>query len=123
MPNSAIPQKVAEFIHSAPDKYVHKLRPFEVADYFELPRLDVLTFCLLATKQGFLDLSWDILCPSCRGAGLHTDQLWNLEQNVHCEACNIQYGANFDQNVEVTFTPERTFVNLMQIFAALLIPP
>jgi class 3 adenylate cyclase len=105
MPNSAIPQKVAEFVHTAPDKHVRKLRPFEVADYFELPRLEVLTFCLLAAKQGFLDLSWDVLCPSCRGSNERLAHLWNLNTYVHCEGCNIEYGAHFDQNVEVTFAP------------------
>ncbi len=106
MPQSTIPQQVAEFIYTAPDKYAHKLRPFEVADYFNLPRLEVLTFCLLATKAGFLDLSWDILCPACQGANVRAVHLWNLHSSeVHCEACNVQYGSRFDENVEVTFNP------------------
>jgi adenylate cyclase len=107
MPDSVIPEKVAEFIYTAPDRYVYKLRPFEVADYFELSRQEVLTFCLLAAKQGFLDLSWDVLCPSCRGPNEQTSQLWQLHSQVHCDACNIQYDANFDQNVEVTFSPPK----------------
>lgn len=107
MPKSTVPEKVAEFIHTAPDKYVQKLRPFEIADYFELPRLEVLTFCLLATKHGFLDLSWDVLCPSCRGSKGHNEHLWHLNSEVHCDTCNIQYSASFEQNVEVTFTPKK----------------
>jgi adenylate cyclase len=104
-PNSKIPQQVAEFIYTAPDKYVYQLRPFEVADYFQLSRLDVLTFCLLATKAGFLDLNWNVLCPSCRGAPSRTQRLWQLDTQVHCDTCNIHYDAQFDHNVEVTFTP------------------
>jgi adenylate cyclase len=105
MPNSVIPKKVAEFVHRAPDKHVRKLRPFEVADYFDLPRLDILTFCLLAAQQGFLELNWEVLCPSCRGSNERLAHLWNLNSKVHCEACNIDYGPHFDENVEVTFTP------------------
>jgi class 3 adenylate cyclase len=105
MPDSDIPQQVAEFIYTAPDKYVYQLRPFEVADYFQLSRLNVLTFCLLATQAGFLDLNWNVLCPSCRGAQSRTQRLWQLDTQVHCDACNIRYDAQFDHNVEVTFTP------------------
>jgi class 3 adenylate cyclase len=105
MPNSDIPRPVAEFIYTAPDKYVYQLRPFEVADYFQLPRLEVLTFCLLAAKEGFLDLNWNVLCPSCRGAQLRTQRLGQLDTQVHCDTCNIQYDAQFDHNVEVTFIP------------------
>lgn len=105
MPNRVIPEKVAEFVHTAPDKHVRKLRPFEVADYFGLPRLEVLTFCLLATQSGFLELNWEVLCPVCRGSNERLAHLWNLNSEVHCDACNIQYGPHFDENIEVTFTP------------------
>ncbi|ALG66908.1 adenylate/guanylate cyclase domain-containing protein [Beggiatoa leptomitoformis] len=106
MPNSIIPANVAEYVCTAPDKKVFILRPFEIADYYKLPRMDVLRFCLLATKQGFLEMSWDILCPSCRGAGKHTSRLIEFSPTAHCTACNIQYDAQFEQNVEVTFRPK-----------------
>jgi class 3 adenylate cyclase len=54
-----------------------------------------------------LDLNWNVLCPSCRGSNEQTSQLQQLNTKVHCEACNIEYGAHFDQNVEVTFTPKK----------------
>jgi len=106
MPEHELPKKVAEFIYTAPDKQVYTLRPFEVADYFNLPRLEVLTFCLLATKAGFLDLSWDVLCPSCRGSRTTATHLWQLNTQTHCDVCNIDYDAHFDHNVEVTFRPK-----------------
>ncbi|EIJ42301.1 family 3 adenylate cyclase [Beggiatoa alba B18LD] len=105
LPNSQVPTKLAEYIYTAPDKKVFLLRPFEVADYYQLPRIEVLRFCLLATKQGFLEMSWDILCPSCRGTGTHTSRLIEFSPSAHCTACNIQYDAEFENNVEVTFRP------------------
>jgi class 3 adenylate cyclase len=112
IPHADIPMKVAEYIYTAPDKYVHKIRPFEIADYFNLSRLEVLTFCLLATKAGFLDLSWDILCPSCRGNQNSVAHLWHLNAAAHCDTCNIHYDAHFDRNVEVTFKPKENLRSL-----------
>ncbi len=105
MPNNPVPAKIAEYIHTVPDAQVSHMRPFAVAQYFQLPRIDVLSFCLLATREGFFNLSWDLICPSCLGAAEQTRHLDSLRPEAHCDVCNIQYDANFDQNVEVTFRP------------------
>lgn len=112
IPHSDIPIKVAEYIYTAPDKQVNKIRPFEIADYFNLPRLEVLTFCLLATKAGFLNLSWNILCPICRGNQNSVAHLSRLNAEAHCDTCNIHYNAHFDRNVEVTFKPKANLRSL-----------
>lgn len=114
MPDSVIPYKVAHYVYTAPDKRVARLRPFEVADYYQLDRVDVLRFCLLATRAGFLNLSWDLLCPSCQGATVQTERLDKFMTTAHCATCNIQYDANFDQNVEVTFSPHQRLRTLDQ---------
>ncbi len=114
MPDNAIPQKMAHYIYTAPDKRVTRLRPFEVADYYQLDRVEVLRFCLLATRAGFLNLSWDLLCPSCQGATVQTERLDKFMTTAHCSTCNIQYDANFDQNVEVTFSPHERLRSLDQ---------
>lgn len=104
MPDHPVAEKLAEFLHLAPENKLIKLRPFEIAAFYDLPKMDVLRFCLLATRAGFLDLSWDLLCPSCRG-GEPNPSLAYLDAEAHCEVCNIEYDANLDHNVEVTFRP------------------
>jgi adenylate cyclase len=104
-PDSLIPEKLAFYIYSAPDQFISKIRPFEIANNFKLDPLDVLIFCLSATRAGFLDLSWDILCPGCKGTSFKASKLNEIESEEHCDSCKIRFDVNFDKNVEITFSP------------------
>ncbi len=105
MPESEVPKRVAHFLLAAPNAWVRTMRPFVIADYYGLPRMDVLRFCLRATKAGFLDMSWDLICPSCRGATRRADSLGDVDPDAHCESCDVSYTVDFDNHVEVTFRP------------------
>jgi class 3 adenylate cyclase len=105
MPDSPIPLIVAEFISSAPDRFLRRIRPFELASQHSVNRLEMLKFFLAATRKGYLNMSWDILCPSCGGDKAKSPSLGGVTTKVHCDSCDIDYGAAFDRNVEVTFSP------------------
>jgi class 3 adenylate cyclase len=87
------------------DMAVARLRPYALADSWDAPRRDVLELCLRATRLGLFDLQWDVLCPLCRGVKEAIPRLGALNQQVHCETCNIDFTANFDRSVELTFCP------------------
>ena len=96
---------LAEYILTNPEHRVRKLRPYELANRFELDSEATLNSFLEGARVGFFDLSWDIICPSCNGAAEKTSSLNALAAEVHCEACNIDFDASFDENVEVSFKP------------------
>jgi class 3 adenylate cyclase len=52
-----------------------------------------------------LDFHWDALCPHCRGAKAVADTLSELKTEVHCDTCHLDFTAEFDRSVELTFTP------------------
>ena len=106
MPDSEIPIKVAEILFLLPDEYAKKIRPLEIAEFYELDKENVLIFCLRAVKKGFLILNWDILCPSCMGKKGSTESLNQLDPAYHCDSCGISYATDFDKNVEVSFQPK-----------------
>jgi class 3 adenylate cyclase len=54
---------------------------------------------------GLLRLSWDLLCPRCRGAKRSVASLDQLPKEAHCSSCNIGYDADFARNVELSFQP------------------
>jgi class 3 adenylate cyclase len=64
----------------------------------------VLETCLWATRGGLLDLQWRLMCPECRG-GESAGSLDEINSQVHCASCNIDFTVNFDQLVELTFRP------------------
>ena len=94
-----------DLLKYADDLALARLRPYTLADAWEINRKEVLELFLLATRVGLLEFRWEILCPLCRGAKDYTESLAELRQQVHCNTCNIDYTANFEQSVELTFHP------------------
>lgn len=100
--------RLIEFIQQADDFAVVRIKPYELADDWELPRRVVLETCLRATRVGLLDLQWDLLCPLCRGPQESGSSLQDIDSQVHCETCRIDFTVNFDRFVELTFRPNAT---------------
>lgn len=98
-------ERLLDFIATADDFAVARIRPYQLADNWELPRRSVLETCLRATRVGLLDLRWDLLCPMCRGANDTGSSLKNIPADGHCSSCKIDFTANFDRFVELTFKP------------------
>jgi len=94
-----------EYVNQADDLSIQRMRPFALADRWDLPRRDVLEAFLHATRLGMLDMDWDILCPECRGTTAAFSRLNDLRSTYHCSTCKIDFNANFDHNVEVVFGP------------------
>jgi adenylate cyclase len=98
-------ERLIEFIQQADDFAVTRIKPYELADAWEQPRRVVLETCLRATRVGLLDLQWDLLCPLCRGPQESSASLKDIDPEVHCETCRIDFTVNFDRFVELTFRP------------------
>ncbi len=97
--------RLIQTIEQGDDLSLTRLRPYALADAWSAPRRAVLELCLLATRLGLLELRWDVLCPLCRGAKRSSQSLAGVEERMHCDACRIDFSANFDRFVEVTFRP------------------
>jgi class 3 adenylate cyclase len=103
--NAEVIERLVNFVQKADDFAVSRIRPYELADAWRESRREVLTACLRATRTGLLDLQWDLLCPLCRGSKETGGSLRDLNAKVHCETCRIDFTANLDRFVEVTFRP------------------
>ena len=97
--------RLVDLVRFGDEITLDKLRPYELADYWEAARRDVLELMLLATRRGLLDFQWELLCPMCRMGKEKVDNLADVNRHVHCDTCNIDYTANFDRSVELTFRP------------------
>lgn len=101
----SVVEKLIDFIERADDFSLARIRPYALADQWCEPRRAVLTACLLGTRQGLLDMQWDLLCPLCRGPQESETSLSDVSSKVHCETCRIDFTVNFDRFVEITFKP------------------
>ncbi len=98
--------KLIWLIQNGNELTVAHIRPYQLADLWGVPRRTVLELCLLATRAGLLDFQWELLCPMCRGAGENVhEHLEDVHSEVHCASCQIDFTANFERSVEITFQP------------------
>lgn len=102
---ASIATELTEFVEHGDSLDLTRIRPYALADSWGEPRRAVLEACLRATRAGLLDLQWDLLCPMCRGPQVSTGSLREIDPNVHCAGCQIDFTVSFDRFVEVTFRP------------------
>jgi class 3 adenylate cyclase len=77
----------------------------------------LLRVCLHATRDGMLELSWDVVCPHCRGVTGASGRLGGVPASGECLVCGIDFGTGEAEAVEITFhvhpsireVPRRTF--------------
>lgn len=92
-----------EHIETAEAPGLQDISAFRMADTWGMSRAEILEAFLYGTRLGIFDLSWNIRCPSCKGFTEHSAHLNLLPSQSHCEYCNIDIRANFDDEVEVIF--------------------
>jgi class 3 adenylate cyclase len=103
--DSLLVKHLEDFLDCADELSVQRIRPYALADRWEVNRRTVLEMFLRATRAGILDMSWDLLCPSCRGTTEGHTNLGDVRGNSHCDTCQIDFTVNFDHTIEVVFKP------------------
>jgi class 3 adenylate cyclase len=99
----AIAARLAALVEHASRASLTRMRPYDLADAWNLPREHVVAAMLAAAQAGLLALSWTIVCPRCRVPRASVPSLSALGPAVHCEVCGITFAGDFDRNVELTF--------------------
>ncbi|MEO8701443.1 MAG: DUF5939 domain-containing protein [Kofleriaceae bacterium] len=82
---------------------LHRIQIRERARVWKLPEQELLRVALHATRAGLLTLSWDTVCPHCRGVRDENPTLAQLQAESHCEACQVTFKTDKQESVEVTF--------------------
>ncbi len=102
MPVEAV-DKLVDHIRSGDNVDLHRIQIRERARAWKIPETDLLRTALHATRAGLLDLSWDTICPHCRGLRDETGALAEIKAQGHCETCKLDFGTDTTEAVEVTF--------------------
>jgi class 3 adenylate cyclase len=106
--DSELVRRLGETIERGDELELARLRPYRLADAWGAERRAVLELFLRATRVGLLDLQWDLLCPLCRGPQESAPRLAEVNPDVHCETCGIDFKADFERSVELTFRPNQS---------------
>lgn len=103
--NPSLVARLESFLNDADELSLQHIRPYALADHWNENRRAVLEMFLRATRAGIFDMSWDLLCPSCRGTTEGHTNLGEVHGRSHCSTCKIDFNVNFDHNIEVVFKP------------------
>jgi class 3 adenylate cyclase len=95
--------RLIEYIRTGDDVDLHRIQIRERARAWRLPEIDVLRTALHATRAGILDLSWDPICPHCRGLRDESGKLAEVKAEGHCEVCKLDFTTDTAEAIEVTF--------------------
>jgi serine/threonine protein kinase/class 3 adenylate cyclase len=95
--------RLGDFLASAPDGELSRIRPIALARRLSLPEEAVIAACLHAANVGLLVLLWDLLCPICRIPSDVKETLRALSEHGRCEACQMDYSLDFASSVELIF--------------------
>jgi class 3 adenylate cyclase len=82
---------------------LHRVRARPLARRARVAERDMLLACLRATRAGLLQISWDLICPHCRGVRRSARSLGELPQQASCAVCSIEFATDGQEAVEVTF--------------------
>lgn len=98
-------ERLVNHINSSQEADLWSMRPLAIARRWQVEKRQVIELFLQAVRSGLLESRWDILCPRCRVAKAQIANMSDLPKGVHCDACNIDFGSDFANNVELSFSP------------------
>ncbi len=92
-----------DWIATGDDPDLHRIQIRERARVWKLDEQEMLRVALHATRAGVMSLSWDTVCPHCRGVRDENAALSSLAAESHCDACQVTFSTSTQESVEVTF--------------------
>jgi len=92
-------------VRESPDQELSRINVLDFARREGLDEEHAITTFLQAAQIGLVDMSWNVLCPSCSGVlDANTSLKTVRSQAYHCAFCNVDNEPTLDDMVEVSFT-------------------
>ncbi|HEY4057057.1 MAG TPA: adenylate/guanylate cyclase domain-containing protein [Kofleriaceae bacterium] len=94
---------LCDWIRTGDDVELHRIQIRERARVWKLNEQDLLSVALHATRNGLLQMSWDTVCPHCRGVRDENGAMSDLAASGRCDACDVNFSTEAQESVEITF--------------------
>ena len=100
---AGLADRLIRYVETEPDETLYRIRVKSLAREWQVSEKELLLAFLTATRQGLFNLTWDVLCPHCRGVRNEVKSLGALPKRGNCEVCKIDFDATSFNTLEVTF--------------------
>ncbi len=101
--DEALANRLSALVQTAPDDELARIRVKPLAREWNLDPRDVTIAFLHATRKGLFALTWDVICPHCRGSRGELMHLGELPREASCDVCGIDFDATQLNSIEVSF--------------------
>ncbi len=101
---SSLIDRLLNYILHSTDDTLYRIKPKILSEIFGIELEKLISVLLHAARCGLLNLSWDIVCPHCRGVREKHPHLWTVESKAACEVCDIEFSTGGMNIIEVTFS-------------------
>lgn len=99
----ALADQMIRYVETASDDVLYRIRLKPLAREWNVRERELLLAFLTATRLGLFNLTWDVLCPHCRGVRNEMKNLGEIPKRGNCEVCKIDFDATSYNVLEVTF--------------------
>lgn len=101
--NPEIIQKTIEYVLTEDDNNLYRIRVKQLAKEWNFNLTEILLVFLHGCRIGLFTLSWDVICPHCRGVRTEAKHLGDLRDMDSCDVCQIDFEATQANSIEVAF--------------------
>ncbi|EKO61955.1 adenylate/guanylate cyclase catalytic domain protein [Leptospira kirschneri str. H2] len=95
--------RVIHYILSEDENELYRIRIKKLAMEWKIPAESLLLLFLHGCRQGLFTLSWDVICPHCRGVRSELFNLGDIPTQDSCDVCGIDFESTKVNSIEVTF--------------------
>ena len=95
--------RLTEYLKTADEMDLVRIQVLPLARRWRVDEDAVLDAFLKATRVGLLDLSWDVICPHCRGVRSDLRTLGEVPRKADCRVCDVDFETDAENAIEVTF--------------------
>ena len=99
----SLADQLVRYVETASDDAIYRIRVKPLARDWNVKEKELLLAFLQGTRLGLFNLTWDVLCPHCRGVRNEVKNLGELPKQGHCEVCKVDFDATSFNALEVTF--------------------
>lgn len=109
-------EKLIDFIEYGNELDLYRIRVLELAKKWNIKERELVVACMYATRAGLLTISWDVICPHCRGTRLEIGTLYDIPSKANCDVCDIEYENDSENSIEITFHVHPSIRNVAKVF-------
>lgn len=114
--DATLVRELTDYLTTADDIELGRIQVPRVARRLRLDEDALLGACLRATRLGLLALSWDVICPHCRGVRAELKTLGEVPRKGECKVCGIDFENDSDSAIEVAFHVHPSIRDVQKVF-------